>query len=320
MEPDAAVLAWLHDSDPALRWKVERDLLDAPAAQWEATRARVAREGFGAQLLARQDEDGQFAGGAHFPAWFDFGGDETGQPWTATSWSLMSLREWGVDATALRPDTAGLLERNARWEYDDLPFWDGEVDACINAFTLANGAWLGADVAGIRDWFVAHRLHDGGWNCEWVEGSTRSSFHSTLNSVIGILDDERRTGGTPDLHAARRGAEEYLLQRRLLYRLATGEKHPWADHLGYPFRHRYSALRALDHFRAAALHDGIPPDARLADAIERVRATRDPDGTWHQAFPPRGREWFPVDVPAGEPSRWLTFFALRVLRWWDTHA
>ena len=317
MASDDGVLDWLHDSDPALRWKVERDLLDAPAAEWEATRARVAREGFGAQLLARQDPDGQWAGGAHFPA--DFDGNDP-QPWTATSWSLMALREWGVDATALRPDTAGLLERHARWEYEDLPFWDGEVDACINSFTLASGAWLGADVSGIRDWFVEHRLPDGGWNCEWVEGSTRSSFHSTLNSVIGILDDEWRTGGTPALHDARRGAEEYLLERRLLFRLSTGEKHRWADHLGYPFRFRYSALRALDHFRTAALHDGTAPDPRLAEAIERVRATRDPDGTWHQAYPLEGREWFAVDVPAGEPSRWLTFFALRVLRWWDTRA
>lgn len=291
MASDDGVLDWLHDSDPALQWKVERDLLDAPAAVWEATRARVAREGFGAQLLARQDPDGQWAGGAHFPA--DFDGNDP-QPWTATSWSLMALREWGVDATALRPDTAGLLERHARWEYEDLPFWDGEVDACINSFTLASGAWLGADVSGIRDWFVEHRLPDGGWNCEWVEGSTRSSFHSTLNSVIGILDDEWRTGGTPALHDARRGAEEYLLERRLLFRLSTGEKHRWADHLGYPFRHRYSALRALDHFRAAALHDGTAPDPRLAEAIERVRATRDPDGTWHQATRSRatsGSRW-----------------------------
>ncbi len=190
---DDDVLAWLADSDPSLRWKVERDLLEAPEERWRATRARVPFEGFGARLLAAQGDDGLWAGGAHFPAGFT--GDEP-QPWTATSWSLMSLREWGVDAEALRPDTAGLLARNARWEYDDLPFWDGEVDACINAFTLASGAWLGADVSGIRNWFVEHQLGDGGWNCEWVEGSMRSSFHSTLNAVIGILDDERRTGGT----------------------------------------------------------------------------------------------------------------------------
>ncbi|MGH9194614.1 MAG: squalene cyclase, partial [Acidimicrobiia bacterium] len=31
--------AWLLDSDPALRWQVERDLVHEPAAVWETTRA-----------------------------------------------------------------------------------------------------------------------------------------------------------------------------------------------------------------------------------------------------------------------------------------
>ncbi|MFZ8757442.1 squalene cyclase [Microbacterium sp. HMH0099] len=313
---DDEVLAWLRESDPSLRWKVERDLLDAPPATWEATRALVAREGYGARLLALQDEDGLWAGGAYFPA--DASREEPGQPWTATTWSLNTLREWGVDATALRPGTAALLDRNARWEYEDLPYWGGEVDVCINAFTLANGAWLGADVDGIRNWFVEHRLADGGWNCEWVEGSTRSSFASTLNAVIHILDDERRTGGTPELRAARHAGEEYILERRVRHRLSTDEVLPSVDRFGYPFRWRYTALRVLDHFRAASEADGTPPDPRLAEAVEVVRNARDADGTWHQQDPPVGREWFPVDVPAGLPSPWLTFFALRVLRWWST--
>jgi hypothetical protein len=52
---DRALIGWLLDSDPALRWQVERDLLDAPQEVWGATRARVATEGFGARLLALQD-------------------------------------------------------------------------------------------------------------------------------------------------------------------------------------------------------------------------------------------------------------------------
>jgi hypothetical protein len=315
---DGALLDWLLDSDPALRWQVERDLAGAPPSVWEATRARVATEGFGARLLAHQDPDGQWAGGAYFPRGHDFGapGSE-GQPWTATTWSLNTLREWGVDAAALA-GTAELLAANSRWEYDDLPYWDGEVDACINAYTLANGAWLGADVSGLARWFVEHRLADGGWNCEWVEGSTRSSFHSTLNSVRGILAYEVATGTAGELREARRAGEEYLLERRLLYRKSTGELvGPWATHLAYPFRWFYSALKAVDHARSAALHDGVPPDPRLADAVESVRASRQPDGTWLQERRHPGQAWFEVDVPPGEPSRWLTFHAARVLAWWD---
>ena len=150
------LVSWLLDSDPALRWQVERDVLHEPPEVWESTRATVATEGFGARLLAHQDSDGLWAGGAFFPAGFDFGGSgEEGQPWTATTWALSDLREWGLDPAVLRERrTAELLAENARWDYDDLPYWGGEVDCCINAWTVANGVWLGADITGIANWFV----------------------------------------------------------------------------------------------------------------------------------------------------------------------
>jgi hypothetical protein len=321
MAVEPALLDWLLETDPALRWQVERDLLGAPQGTWNATRARIATEGFGARLLALQDPDGQWAGGSFFPRDFDFRGPEAakgaGQPWTATTWSLNSLRDWGLDAAALA-GTAELLAAHSRWDYDGSPYWGGEVDCCINAFTLANGTWLGADVAGIAHWFLEHRMADGGWNCEWVEGSTRSSFHSTLNSLKGLLYYEVATGGSDPLRKARRSGEEYLLERRLMYRLSTGERvAPWVTRFAYPFRSFYSVLNAADYFRAAALHDGSAPDPRLADAIEVIRATRRPDGTWHQERRHPGWVWFEVDVPPGEPSPWLTFFSMRVLSWWD---
>ncbi len=319
MTTDARVLDWLLDSDPALRWQVERDLAGAPPEVWEATRARVADEGYGAALLAQQDPDGQWAGGSFFPAGF-FGSAEAelpGQPWVATTWALKDLREWGLDAAVLGY-TAMRLDANSRWDYDGLPYWGGEVDVCINSYTLAAGAWLGADVSSLVAWFPAHRLADGGWNCEAEEGdSVRSSFHSTLNAVRGMLAYERFTGDTR-LRAARHGGEEYLLVRRLLYRASTGEPvGGFTTEFVYPNRHRYSALAALDHFRDVARHEQAPPDGRLADAVAVVRAARQPDGTWLQGAPLAGRTWFDVDVPEGEPSRWLTLIATRVLEWWD---
>lgn len=317
------LIGWLRDADPALRWQVERDLAGEPAEVWAATRARVATEGFGARLLALQDADGQWAGGAFFPADFDFHGPEAaagaGQPWTATTWSLNSLREWGLDPAVLRGRrTAELLATHCRWEYENLPYWGGEVDCCINAWTVANGLWLGADVTGIVDWFLDHRLPDGGWNCEWVDGSTRSSFHSTLNSLKGLLAYDAATGGTDDTRAARRSGEEYLLRRGLSRRLSTGEQvGPWVDRFAYPFRWTYSALNAAEYFREATLLDGTTPDPRMADAIGIVRAARQPDGTWRQGDRQPGRVWFEVDVPPAEPSKWLTLFGARVLDWWD---
>ena len=314
---DRSLTEWLLESDPALRWQVQRDLLDDPEETWRATRARVATEGFGARLLALQDPDGQWAGGAYFPADFDPQGPEEGQPWTATTWSLNALRKWGVDASALE-GTAEKLAANSRWEYDDLPYWGGEVDCCINGYTLANGVWLGADVEPLAGWFVEHRMEDGGWNCDWVEGSTRSSFHSTLNSLEGLLAHEVATGGTEATRAARRAAEEYLLERGLFRRRSTGEPvAPWATHFAYPFRWFYSSLRAADYFRSAALYDEIDPDPRMADAVEAIRSARQADGTWVQERRHPGRVWFHVDSEVGEPSKWLTLHAMRVLRWWD---
>ncbi|MFT3797083.1 squalene cyclase [Microbacterium sp.] len=315
---DTAVLDWLLDSDPTLRWQVERDLAGAPESTWQNTRARIAAEGDGARLLSHQDPDGQWAGGAYFPAGFT--GDEPGtQPWTATTWTLTTLREWGLDADALA-GTAELLAANSRWEYDDLPYWDGEVDVCINAMTLANGAWLGADVVKLAAWFPEHQLADGGWNCDWVEGSTRSSAHSTMNAVTHLLAYERITGDD-SLRDARHRGEQYLLERRLRYRMSDGEQlGPWTDRILYPYRWALTALRGIDYVTGAALHDGIRPDPRIAEQVERVRAARRPDGRWLQGHVYPGAVWFPLDVPVGEPSKWVTFLAQRALNRWDAAA
>ncbi len=311
------VMVWLLDQDPALRWRVERDLADAPEHVWQATRARVAQEGFGVRLLSHQDPDGQWAGGAFFPKGHDFEDAGSGQPWTATTWALNSLREWGVDASALG-DTADRIRANSRWEYDDLPYWDGEVDACINAWTLANGAWLGLDMSHLAQWFVDRQMDEGGWNCEWVNGSTRASIQSTLNSLVGILDYEKRTGGSDELRAARKAGEEYLLQRRLMYRLSDRELVEWwVPMFVHPFRSVYSVLKAVSYFVDASRLDGAAPDPRTADAVGVIRDARTGDGTWLQQHRHAGADWFEIDVPPGEPSPWLTYHALRALRWWD---
>lgn len=304
------LMGWLLDSDPALRWQVQRDLLRAPREVWEGTRARVATEGFGARLLGLQGADGMWAGGAFFPRGFDGGGG--GQPWTATTWSLNSLREWGLEPGVLvGRRTVELLERNCRWEYQGLPYWGGEVDVCINSWTLANGGWLGADVGGIAEWFARHQLEDGGWNCQWVEGSKRSSFHSTLNALKGLLSYERATGKASEVRAA---GEEYLLERRLFRRLSTGQAvGEWVGEFRSPFRWGYSVLNAADYFREAGRKD-----PRMAEAIGMIEQARQDDGTWLQAGRHPGQVWFEVDVEAGEPSKWLTFYATRILDWWGS--
>ncbi len=314
------VIDWLLDSDPSLRWQVMRDLLDAPQAEWSAERAKVEVEGWGARLLACQDQDGQWAGGAFLPA--GFGPQEwkeSGQPWTATTFSLSQLREFGLDPSSERAEqTVTLVGVNSRWDEGGQPFWEGEVEECINGRTVADGAYFGVDVSPIVERLVGERQHDGGWNCERCNGSLCSSFASTINVLEGLLEYEKVTGGTARSGEARRSGEEYLLKRRLFRRRSTGAV---ADQqflqFVHPSRWRYDILRALDYFRAAAQFTGTAPDRRLAEAIEHVRSRRLENGAWPLDWRPKGRVWFEVDDEPGKPSRWVTLRAMRVLKWWD---
>ena len=317
------LIEWLLDpeeSDPSIRWQVMRDLQHAPEADWQAERALVETEGWGATLIAARDDDGQWARGAYAPSDYDWEGDEEGQPWTATTHSLSLLREFGLDPSSdwTRP-AMELIGANSQWEYDDMPYWGGEVEPCINGLTVANGTYFGVATSPIVDRLVSERLEDGGWNCEAERGSVRSSFASTINVLEGLLEFEKATGGTEESRAAREAAEEYLLSRHLFKRLSTGEP---ADrrflYLLHPSRWHYDVLRGLDYFRSSSLFTGTPPDPRLEEAIAHLRSKRDEDGTWHLDWSPTGRVWFEVDDGEDLPSRWLTLKALRVLDWWES--
>jgi hypothetical protein len=309
-----AVLDWLLDSDPAVRWQVLRDLTDASPDEVNAERERVAVEGWGARLLAARDEDGQWAGGACFPA--DFRGDfSAGQPWTSTLPSLGLLCDFGADPEA-KPirEAVALVRDNCRWEHAGQPFFDGEVEPCINGRTVGLGAYFGVDADGIVNRLLGEQLADGGWNCEAETGSVRSSFHSTICVLEGLAEHERATGGTAESIAARRRGEEYLLQRHLLRRLSNGKLvDPDFLRFSFPTWWHYDALRALDYFRAG----GNGADPRLDEAIELVRSKQQPDGSWLLENTHRGAVHFAVDDGDGKPSRWNTLRALRVLKWRD---
>jgi hypothetical protein len=321
MTASRSVIDWLLDSDPSIRWQVMRDLLDAPEAEWMAERAKVETEGWGARLLSYQDKDGQWAGGSFAPRDFDpQEWQERGQPWTATAFSLQQLREFGLDPSSDRARrTVELIGANSRWDEGGQPYWQGEVEECINGRTIADGAYFGVDIAPLVDRLVSERQGDGGWNCERCNGSVRSSFHSTINVLEGLLEYERATGGTPASRPARQAGEAYLLERKLFRRLSTGEP---ADErflsFLYPNRWRYDVLRALDYFRLSAMLTGAAPDPRLGEAIDHIRSRRLEDGTWPLDWSLRGRVWFDLEDGPGKPSRWVTLRAMRVLRWWES--
>ncbi|MEV4313499.1 squalene cyclase [Actinocrispum sp. NPDC049592] len=325
------VIDWLLDSDPAIRWQVLRDLTDAPARQVAAERARVANEGWGSRLLALQQPHGQWASG--LPAfrseaeerwWHSLAPDQHGTlfpMWTSTAWSLVLLRIFGAepDHPAVRR-AVGLVRENVRWEHDGEPFFAGEVEPCINGRTVALGAYFGVEVTPIVERLLGEQMADGGWNCEQENGSTRASFHTTIDVLEGLLAYEQATGR--DVRQARLRGQEYLLERRMARRLSTGEpiEHDrttgapaaWTQ-FSFPAYWHYDVLRGLDYLRAA----GSTPDVRVAEAIDLVRSKRDADGRWPVENPHPGELHFAIDDHEGRPSRWNTLRAMRVLTWFE---
>ena len=308
------VLEWLLDSDPSIRWQVLRDLVHAPAEVVAAERARTAAEGWGARLLALQGEDGQWAGGACFPARsFNWRDENEGQPWISTLPTLQLLHDLGVDPGSYQVQRAVALVRDhCRWEHAGQPFFSGEVEPCINGRTVMLGIYFGQNVDTLVERLVGEQLEDGGWNCEAENGSVRSSFVTTINVLEGLLAHERARGGTYESIAARRRGEEYLIERKLFRRKSTGGVgNPQWLQFSFPIRWHYDVLRALEYFRSV----GDAPDSRMDEAINLLRAKRQPDGIWLLENTHPGKVHFEFENGDNQPSRWNTLRAMRVLKW-----
>src|SRR6187399_2243644 len=263
------VIEWLLDSDPSIRWQVRRDLIGESDASVARERARVASEGWGARLLDLQGTDGHWGGAAFVP-----------RAWVSTQDTLQLLRDLGVDPGSDRMRRAiGQVRERCTWgkEFGDSPFFEGEVEPCINGRVLALGAYFGERCDQLVDRLLGEQLTDGGWNCEAERGSVRSSFHTTICVLEGLDAFETAFGSTSTVTAARSRAQEYLLERRLLRMLSTGEIiEPTWTQFAFPTLWHYDVLRALDYLRAS----GVKPDARAQEAVAIVLQRRQESGRW----------------------------------------
>jgi hypothetical protein len=306
-------LDWLLDSDPAIRWQAMRDLADASPSAVAAERARVPREGVGAAILAGQEADGSWR--------------RAGAPlWSTTLFTLLLLRATRADpAESVVKSAVARLEAGLRWndhggcwelrlpETGGNTFFEGEVEPCINGGVLALGAYFGRPKKSLAHRLVNEQLDDGGWNCD-APKSRRSSFHTTICVLEGLLEYERAVGSEPEIRAARRRGEEYLLARGLFRRRSTGEvANPAFLQLAFPPRYHYDILRALDYFRET----DVSSDARMSDAVRLVESRRQADGRWLLDRAYGEAIALTLSDSVGEPSRWNTLRALRVLRWFE---
>jgi hypothetical protein len=298
------VIDWLLDADPSIRWQVMRDLTDTPAEIIAAERSRVAAEGWGAGLLDHQRPDGQWGDGVATPFWW------------SNMYTLVFLRDLGVDPTNARVREAiDLVRDNVTWGpgFGDSPFFEGEVEPCINGRVVALGADFGVRSDRLVDRLLSEQLVDGGWNCEAERGSVRSSFHTTICVLEGLLAFETAFGATSTVTDARKRAQNYLLERRLLRRLSTGDiiEPTWTQFAFPPLWH-YDVLRALDYLRAA----GVQPDALVEEAVTTVLERRQDSGRWLLDVRHRDTLYEELAGSVGAPNRWITLRARRVLDWY----
>jgi hypothetical protein len=309
MESQRTAIDWLLDSDPAIRWQAMRDLLDMPPDTVSAKRARVAKEGWGAFLLARLRPGG------------DDRDDTRAQRDWVTLETLQLLRAIGLDPQSAEAREAvervrdevkwqGVLPQDEEWHGN--AFFVGEVEPCINGRVVAVGAYFRQDVSGIVERVLGEQMADGGWNCEDDNGSTVGSFATTINVLEGLLEYENAGRANSDLTNARLRGQEYLVERGMYRRKSTGEiAHPDFLKFAFPPGYRYDVLRGLDYLRAAR----ASADDRLTDAIEQVRAKRIAEGKWPRDVVYENHLDFEMENGEGAPSRWNTLRALRVLRW-----
>lgn len=305
-----AVRDWLLAGDPAVRWQTLRDLCDEPESVVRRERRRVAEEGWGARLLARQDPDGRWARAIYSPKW------------TSTTYTMLLLRGLGLppgNPQALR--ACQILLDEGFWTDGGINFWrrsSKRSETCVSAMVLGVASWFGFDdtrLDRLAEHVVAQQMADGGWNCRATagrRGATHGSFHTTILALEGLLDFERfRPANARPAREAQARGREFLLVHRLFRSHRTGEVvKPEMTRFSYPPRWYYDVLRALDYFRDA----DAALDPRLEDALKLVERRRRADGRWALQNEHPGKQFFRMETP-GEPSRWNTLRALRVLRW-----
>ncbi len=310
-------IQWLLDGDPAIRWQALRDLVGAAERMVERERRKVARDGWGARLLARQDPEGTWAGG------LSSDGGLYSPKWTSTTYTMLLLRDFGLPANNQQARKActllldGGLQRDGGINYGVWAKWTGRSETCVTGMVLSILSYFEYDddrLDTIADHLLEQQMADGGWNCQRPYGATHASLHTTISVLEGLrLYELHRGRQVRAVRAAQRRGREFLLVHRLFRSHRTGEIiKPAFTRFSFPPRWHYDILRALDYFQAV----NAPCDRRLAEAIDIVRSSQREDGCWSLQHSYKGKTYFELER-LGAPSRWNTLRALRVLKWWD---
>ena len=302
------IIEWLLQGDPSIRWQTLRDLTDANEEAVQTERQKIATEGWGARLLALQEDSGMWGGGVYTPKW------------KSTTYTMLLLRRLGLDPkNAQTQKGCQLLLEKGFYRDGGINYFRSlkHSETCVTGMILSILAYFGYQderVDILVEHLLAQQMPDGGWNCQSYKGATHSSFHTTIIVLEGLWEFEKRTDfKLKELTQSQRRGCEFLLAHRLYRSHQTGEiVDPRMTRFSFPPRWRYDILRALDYFQAIKL----PYNDRMSDALEIVRKKQQQDGTWVLQNRHSGKTFFEMER-VGKPSRWNTLRALRVLCWFE---
>jgi hypothetical protein len=293
----ARTIDWLLDGDPAIRWQVMRDLARSPKREWQVEQERVASTGWGARLLSHQDGEGRWT-----PKLY-------GQKWISTTYTMVLLRRMGLP----RSDPRALV--TCRLFLKEGQGTRRNSEMCIQSMVTALLYWFDVDEDDrepILGFLLSRQLDDGGWNCD--THSSHGSFHTT-SAALEALRESANAGSprTTEIEEAERRGQEFFLRHQMFRSHTTGEIiNQRFLRFSFPPRWHYDILRGLDYLWSARALD----DNRVADAIEVVAGKRSAEGTWPLQQRWKGETWFEMET-VGEPSRWNTLRAMRVLDGWE---
>jgi len=301
------LIDWLLRGDVAIQYQVHRDLL---GREKSSLRDRITTEGWGAKFLDFRNIQGHWGQRFYQPKWI------------STHYTILDLKNLSIsqDNHLIQESISQVLESPKGSDGGISPFGaEQKCDVCVNGMFLNYASYFRMPeekLHSIIDFLLVEHMKDGGFNCRSnFGGATHSSVHSTISVLEGILEYSRngykyRLG---DLHKAENKCVDFLLEHKLFRSHQTGEIFDKKMlMLSYPSRWRYDILRALDYIQSAH----VKYDPRMQDAIDILITKRRRDGRWPVQAKHPGQTHFDMEK-TGNPSRWNTLRALRVLKYID---
>lgn len=298
------IIAWLLEGDVSIQYQTYRDLLDIDKP---GLRRKIDREGWGSQLLSRRLRNGHWGKSFYQPKW------------TSSHYTLLDLKNLAIAPgnKIIKESLKNIFEKEKGPDGGMLAIGTAHrSDVCVNGMVLNYASYflVGEELLqSIVDFLLSQQMRDGGFNCQSNgKGAVHSSLHSTLSVLEGILEYKKNGYHyrLKELVKVQGGAEEFILMHRLFKSDKTGQiiKHGFLK-LCFPPRWHYDILKAMDYFQLAK----IKYDIRMDDAMAVILSKRNKDGLWNLASHYPGQVHFPMEK-AGQPSRWNTLRALRVLK------